>query len=146
MTIGRRATIGFAIMMLFVIISSGLSLYLNQRSQTSLNVFMDSSRKKDLQAKLERHILDTTLGYMDAIVDKDSATIADEITQAVDSLEVEVKSTTAKDVGISEKEWQDFLKLEEAYSKQGQLMFSDIRSKRNDRFAEHDDIIDGNTS
>ncbi|MBK7892082.1 MAG: hypothetical protein IPJ84_14950 [Bdellovibrionales bacterium] len=143
MTIGKRATIGFAIMMLFVIISSGLSLYLNHRSQASLNVFMDSAKKKDLQAKLERHILDATLGYMDAIVDKDSATIADEITRAVDSLATEIKSMTAKDVGISEKEWQDFLKLEDAYTKQGQLMFSDIRSKRNDRFAEHDDVIDG---
>lgn len=146
MTIGKRATIGFAIMMFFVIISSGLSLYLNQRSQASLNVFMDSAKKKDLQAKLERHILDTTLGYMDAIVDKDSATIADEITRAVDSLAVEIKGLTAKDVGVSENEWQAFLKLEDAYSKQGQLMFSDIRSKRNDRFAEHDDVIDGHSS
>lgn len=132
--------------MFFVLLSSGLSLYLNQRSQESLNVFMDSAKKKDLQAKLERLILDATLGYMDAIVDKDSAAIADEITSAVDSLATEIKSVTAKDVGISEAEWQDFLKAEETYTKQGQLMFSDIRSKRNDRFAEHDDVIDGHSS
>jgi len=75
MTIGKRATIGFAIMMLFVVISSGLSLYLNKRSQESLAVFTDSAKKKDLQARLERLILDATLGYMDAIVDKDSASI-----------------------------------------------------------------------
>ncbi|MBL7689751.1 MAG: hypothetical protein JNJ49_17065 [Bdellovibrionaceae bacterium] len=146
MTIGKRATIGFAIMMFFVLLSSGLSLYLNQRSQESLNVFMDSAKKKDLQAKLERLILDATLGYMDAIVDKDSAAIADEITSAVNSLATEIRSVTAKDVGISEAEWQDFLKAEETYTKQGQLMFSDIRSKRNDRFAEHDDVIDGHSS
>lgn len=147
MTIGKRATVGFAVMMLFVVTSSALSFYLSKQSQSSLNVFVESTKKKDHLARLERLILDATLGYMDAIVDKDSGTIADEITQAVAALGGELKDLSSpKDIGASEQEWQDFLKLEAIYTKQGEMMFADIRGKRNDRFAEHDDVIDSHSS
>ena len=93
-------------------------------------------------------LTNNTLGFMDAIVDKDSGTVDKSITDKNDEFGKWIKeneSTFISKIKFIDPAFNDaeFRKQMEDYSTAGNNMITDIKNKKVDELGKYDDVIDG---
>lgn len=147
-SVTRKLQIGISILVVFSLMGSAISFYSQNKIETSYKEFKRLNETNALLNSFSTLMTNNTLGYMDAIVDKDSGTVDDEIVQKHEEFKVWVDKNKAQVseslVYLDQKtDTNKFFQDIDLYWSNGRDMIGEIKQKKIDNLGQYDDVIDG---
>lgn len=146
--IKKILVIGVALLTIIPLFSNVISIYFQREIKKSEIALAHSAYKRDLINNFNLHITNNTLGYMDAIVDKESFKVVDEIKnkhkEIVEYFEKNKKELIETFTETLGKESAETLEKDfKTYWEGGDGLIKSIEAKKIDKTGEFDDAIDG---
>lgn len=146
----KKLQFGIVSIILIALVSSSINYIAQNRISKSYQIFKTTNSSDVLLNKFLGTLTGNTLGYMDAIVDKDAFKVDDDIVQGhldfkkwlVGEKENIRQSFLHLDPN-SNSRFEEIIKNSEIYWNAGDAMIKDINNKKIDELDKYDDHIDG---
>jgi len=133
------------------IVAGVVVLGFQNKIEKSEQILIRVNEEKTIVNTLKTNIIETTLGYMDAIVDKDSFKVNDEIKEKhkdfnkyFDENKNKIKAIFEASNGVGS--FDEFEKKQKTYWNSGDGLLKTIEDKKLDKIGEYDDNIDAISS
>lgn len=148
LSVTKKLQLGITALVILSSVSSLVNYMAYQkvaRAYTEFTQLNDASRELNYFTNL---LTNNTLGFMDAIVDKDSGTVDKTITDKNDEFTKWIKDNNVSflaHIKFIDPAFNNsaFTKKIEQYSSSGSNMITDIKNKKVDELDKYDDVIDG---
>lgn len=147
-SVTRKLQFGISILVVLSLVGSVVGFYSQKKIETSYLEFKKLNETNALLNAFSTLMTNNTLGYMDAIVDKDSGTVDDEIVQKHEEFKQWVdknKSKISEDLTYLDPKTDSakFFQDTDLYWTSGRDMIGEIKQKKVDNLGQYDDVIDG---